>query len=75
MASKVVGSIVATNTETNLKTVFHVHKDGGSVTFKNPDNASWSHLCHPSNEKNKAGWEKEVNMLGGGFSDATFYPQ
>ena len=74
MASKLIGSIVSTDTSTNLKTVFHVHKDGGSVTFTKPDSEGWSHLCHPSVKNTPEGWAREANTLYGGFADSEFFP-
>jgi hypothetical protein len=75
MASKIVGSIVVTHIDTGLKTVLHVHKDGGTVTFTKPDNPDWHHQCHPSNEKNTAGWCREVNGIAAPtFKDAEFHP-
>lgn len=75
MASKIVGSIVATHIATGLKTVLHVHKDDGSVTFTKPDNPGWSQQCHVSNEKNAEGWCREVNTIATPtFKDAQFFP-
>lgn len=75
MASMIVGSIVATDTRTNLKTVFHVHKDGKNVTFTKPTNPDWSHNCYTRVKNNPEGWEQEVENLSlGGFKDAVFYP-
>lgn len=75
MPSKPVGSIVATDIKSGFKTVFHVHKNGGTVTFTKPDNPSWSHNCHASNEKNSTGWCHEVNIIAApSFKDAEFYP-
>jgi hypothetical protein len=75
MASKIVGSIVATHIATGLKTVLHVHKDGGSVTFKKPDIPDWSHTCHSSNEKDAKGWCHEVNTIATPtFKDAQYFP-
>ena len=75
MASKVVGSIVATEIKSGLKVVLHVHKDGGNVKFTKPDNAGWSHKCHSSNEKNSDGWLREVEVISAPtFKDAEFFP-
>ncbi len=75
MASKIVGSIVATVRATGLKTVLYVHKDGGTVTFTKPDNPDWSHQCHRSNEKDDEGWCCEVNIIAAPtFKDAEFFP-
>ena len=73
MAKKIVGSIVATSRKSGLKEVFHVHKDGGTITFTKPDNPVWSHRCGPSNERNKSGWESEVVFLG--YADAKYFPK
>ncbi len=75
MTSKIVGSIVATDTKSGLKTVLHVHKNGGTITFTKPDNPDWSHQCHPSHEKNPEGWVAEVDTIfGTTFKDAQFFP-
>ena len=70
-----VGSIVATHIETGLKTVLHVHKSGGTVTFTKPDNPDWAHQCHSSNEKSPEDWCREVNTIAAPtFKDAEFFP-
>ena len=75
MASMIFGSIVATDTKTNLKTVFYVHKDGKNVTFTKPTNPDWSHNCYLNVKNSPEGWEQEVeNLTLGGLKDAVFYP-
>jgi hypothetical protein len=75
MASKIVGSIVATDKGSGLKTVFHVHKDGGTITFTKPDNPGWSHQCHVSNQKAPDGWCIEVNTINTpAFEEAEYFP-
>ncbi|WP_131817780.1 hypothetical protein [Saliniramus fredricksonii] len=75
MANKAVGSIVATVVESGLKTVLHVKKDGGTVTFTKPDNPDWSHHCHASNEGSPQGWVREVETISAPtFKDAQFFP-
>lgn len=75
MASKIIGSIVATEIATGLKVVLHVHKNGGSIRFTRPDIKNWSHSCHPVNEKTPEGWVHEVRTIAAPtYSDPVYYP-
>lgn len=66
---------MATDIKRRLKTVLHVYKDGGTVTFTKPDNPGWSHQCHVSNQKGVDGWCREVNAIAAPtFKDAEFFP-
>ena len=75
MAGNIVGSIVATHIATGLKTVFHVHKNRGTITFTKPDCPDWHHQCHSSNEKNPDGWCYEVDTIASPtFKEAEYFP-
>lgn len=75
MASKVIGSIVATHIQSGLKTVLHVHKDGGSVKFTRPDVPEWHHQCHGSVKNSAEGWCDEVMAINSPtYSEPVYYP-
>lgn len=69
-----LGTIVATDTNTGLKVIFHVAVEDIGVTFRRPEVDDWYHPCHGAMNKTTDGFTRELrNVENGRFSDAEFH--
>ena len=68
-----LGTIVATDTRTGLKVIFHLIQEDDAVAFRRPEIKNWHHRCDPAIKIIHGFFEELEAIEDGRFCELEFF--